>query len=119
TADTSDANPGDGACADILGHCTLRAAIQEANAKTGLKAIHFDIPGTGVHEISIASALPAVTQPLEIDGYSQPGSSQNTLAAGDNAVLDIQHRVVAGGQRVLAGARLAVAVDLERLGDGG
>jgi|SRR5579884_1030485 len=129
TADTSDADPGDGACADILGHCTLRAAIQEANAKTGLKAIHFDIPGTGVHEISIASALPAVTQPLEIDGYSQPGSSQNTLTTGDNAVLDIQLQgpntldfdgldVDAGGSTVQGLVVSGFANQVEIAGDG-
>ena len=33
TADMVDANPGDGLCeTDITGDCTLRAAIQEANA---------------------------------------------------------------------------------------
>lgn len=33
TADTLDANPGDGICADANGNCSLRAAIQEANAR--------------------------------------------------------------------------------------
>lgn len=32
TTDGTDATPGDGACADAAGNCTLRAAIQEANA---------------------------------------------------------------------------------------
>lgn len=31
-ADTVDDNPGDGLCADANGHCSLRAAIMEANA---------------------------------------------------------------------------------------
>ena len=35
-------------------------------------------------------ALPALTETVMIDGYSQPGSSQNTLANGDNAVLLIE-----------------------------
>jgi CSLREA domain-containing protein len=30
--DTQDANPGDGVCADASGDCSLRAAVQEANA---------------------------------------------------------------------------------------
>jgi CSLREA domain-containing protein len=33
TADIADGNPGDGVCeTDITGVCTLRAAVQEANA---------------------------------------------------------------------------------------
>lgn len=35
TSDTVDANPGDGICADANGLCSLRAAIQEANATGG------------------------------------------------------------------------------------
>ena len=40
-ADTSDANPGDGVCADGAGACTLRAAIEEANARAGADTITF------------------------------------------------------------------------------
>ena len=35
TADTVDANPGNGTCADAGASCSLRAAIQEANALAG------------------------------------------------------------------------------------
>jgi CSLREA domain-containing protein len=35
TADTADATPGDGICADSGGQCSLRAAISEANALAG------------------------------------------------------------------------------------
>jgi CSLREA domain-containing protein len=35
TADTVDATPGDGMCADSSGNCSLRAAIMEANALSG------------------------------------------------------------------------------------
>jgi CSLREA domain-containing protein len=37
--DTLDANPGDGACADGGGACSLRAAIGEANALAGADTI--------------------------------------------------------------------------------
>src|SRR5207237_6118925 len=33
---------------------------------------------------------PAITDPVLIDGYSQPGASPNTLTQGDNAVLLIE-----------------------------
>ncbi len=39
TADTVDADVGDPACADASGHCTLRAAIMQANFVTGLDTI--------------------------------------------------------------------------------
>ena len=40
SADTDDANPGNGSCADAGGNCTLRAAIQEANALGGSDVIN-------------------------------------------------------------------------------
>jgi uncharacterized repeat protein (TIGR01451 family) len=54
-------------------------------------AIHFSIPGAGVHTIALTSGL-NLFKPVTIDGYSQPGSSPNTLAVGDNAVLNIEIR---------------------------
>ena len=41
TADAPDANPGDGVCDDGAGNCTLRAAIEEANALVGADTITF------------------------------------------------------------------------------
>ena len=37
--------------------------------------IDFNIPGSGVQTIAPTSALPAITAPVTIDGYSQPGAS--------------------------------------------
>src|SRR5205807_1996407 len=56
----------------------------------GTDTINFNIPGAGVHTISPASALPTITDPVTIDGYTQPGASMNTLANSDNAVLLIE-----------------------------
>ncbi|HSN18006.1 MAG TPA: DUF11 domain-containing protein [Gammaproteobacteria bacterium] len=39
TADSVDATPGDGTCADSSGACTLRAAVMEANALAGADTI--------------------------------------------------------------------------------
>ncbi|MAT06226.1 MAG: hypothetical protein CL424_14405 [Acidimicrobiaceae bacterium] len=39
TADTVDAAPGDGTCADASGACSLRAAVQEADASDGAALI--------------------------------------------------------------------------------
>src|SRR5262249_27938070 len=68
----------------------LRYCLTRANALPGFDTIQFAIPGSGVHTISPTSALPAVTDAVLIDGYTQPGSSANTLPAGDNAVLQIE-----------------------------
>ena len=47
-------------------------------------------PATAVWTIAPKSALPAITpNAANIDGYSQPGASQNTLSIGDNAKLAI------------------------------
>src|SRR5580692_7616384 len=39
TNDTHDATPGDGICADSSGQCSLRAAIEEANAEGVLNPV--------------------------------------------------------------------------------
>ena len=91
TGDAVDAIPGDNLCQTATpGECTLRAAIQEANAVNDADTINFLIPGAGVQTISPASALPVISQPVTIDGYTQPTSTQNTLAVGDNAVINIE-----------------------------
>ena len=69
---------------------SLREAINLANSAPGADTIDFHIPGTGVQTISLLSALPTITVPATIDGYTQPGASPNTLTVGDNAVLLIE-----------------------------
>lgn len=54
---------------------SLRQAILDANANSGTDTITFNIPGPGVHTIQPLSALPAITAPLIINGYSQPASA--------------------------------------------
>ena len=62
TGDLPDASTGDSLCdTDILesgDQCTLRAAIQQADATVGADTINFAIPGTGVHTISPQSPCP-------------------------------------------------------------
>ena len=70
-------------------HCSLREAIDAANATPDADMIVFNIPGTGVHTINTTGNFSFISRPVTIDGYTQPGSSPNTLANGDNAVLRI------------------------------
>jgi predicted outer membrane repeat protein len=67
TADTADALPGDGVCADAGGACSLRAALMETNALAGADEI----------------TLPAGTYGLAI-----PAGGADTDASGDLDVTD-------------------------------
>ncbi len=68
---------------------SLREAIIAANNTSGTDTVNFSITGTGVKTINLASALPAISDTIVINGYSQNGASANTLAIGNNAVLNI------------------------------
>jgi parallel beta-helix repeat protein len=73
------------------GVASLRQAILDSNASSDpSNIIQFAIPGGGVHTINLLSALPNIAHPVLIDGYTELGSSPNTLAVGDNAVLTIE-----------------------------
>ncbi|HZN04252.1 MAG TPA: hypothetical protein VFD06_11780 [Candidatus Polarisedimenticolia bacterium] len=58
---TSDAGPG-----------SLRQAILDTNAAAGLDSITFNIPGPGPHTIAPKTPLPSVTDPVLLDGTSEP-----------------------------------------------
>jgi CSLREA domain-containing protein len=89
------ADPGDGDC-NPNGGCTLREAINEANATTA-DTIRFDISGGGVKTITPTSRFPIISERLTIDGYSQPGAKSNSLTTGTNAVLKIELNGVDAG----------------------
>ena len=101
TTNESNASLGDDFCdtntAAAGNQCTFRAAIQQANEVDNLATdpdeIHFNIPGdrTKVKTIKPASELPAIIQPVIIDGYTQLGSRKNTRASGAiNAAPKVQ-----------------------------
>lgn len=101
-ADAVDAAPGNGVCATAGGVCTIRAAIQEANALPGpdriecmdklLGPVVLGIPGTG-EDLGATGDLD-VTDDLDIDGDCE---RQDALvvealivdAAGLDRVLDV------------------------------
>jgi hypothetical protein len=72
---TSDSGPG-----------SLRQAILDANASPGLDTIGFSI-GSGVKTIAPVTALPTITDPVIIDGRTQPGYLSTPLIelSGANA----------------------------------
>jgi len=70
TADDSnahDVNPGDGVCADTWGSCTLRAAIEEANAHTGNDTITFSSAMTIIVDTAGVGSLPLLNETVTID----------------------------------------------------
>ena len=120
TGDAGDANAGNGVCeTSTSGQCTLRAAIEEANALVGTDTINFNIPTSDPgysasplsYTIQAGSAgglnLPASTGRVVIDGTMQPdfagtpvividstlggSSDQNgiTLQAGDSTIRGV------------------------------
>ncbi len=71
---------------------SLRQALLDVqtNCAATTKIINFNIAGGGPHVISPLTDLPNINcANTTIDGYSQPGSSANTLAQGNNAELKI------------------------------
>jgi hypothetical protein len=86
---------------------SLRQAITDANANPEPDVITFNIPGTGVHTITPVTLLPLITDSVTIDGYTQPGASENTLSNDDNAVL----RIVLDGSHPSGDAAAALILD--------
>src|SRR5262249_29394267 len=65
---TADSGPG-----------SLRQAILDANAQGGADKISFSLSGGGVHQLTLSSALPTITDTLDIDGTTQPGYAGSPL----------------------------------------
>jgi len=69
----------------------IKYCIDQSNQNPGVggpNVIDFNIPGLGPHVIQPADSL-TITSPVTINGYSQPGTTFNTLVNGDNATLQI------------------------------
>ena len=91
TADTADAVPGDGICADSGGACSLRAAVQEANALAGpdtiqLGAATYVLSGAAGDDLAVSGDLD-ITGDLTLTGA---GTASTIIDGGGvDRVLDI------------------------------
>lgn len=74
------------------GSCSLRDAITAANASVAADRIEFALKGVGPFVLEIMTPLPALTDAVTIDGYSQTGAMVNTALLGSNAVVQIELR---------------------------
>lgn len=88
--------PTPNACAGDPNDCTLAAAIEKANGDSVADVIEFD---AAISTLTLNAALPAVTQPLTIDGagiVDIDGSSGFAAAcmAGSDYALDVTGAVV-------------------------
>ena len=61
---------------------SLRQALLDANANPGTDTIVFSI-GSGVQTITLATIFPTITDPVSIDGSTQPGFSGSPLIVID------------------------------------
>ena len=94
--DDTDLKPGDGACLTALNECSLRAAIEEANATpngTEPDSISFtSIPTVDeIALISVQSELPAITEAAIIDATTASGEvilDGSLVKGGDGFTLD-------------------------------
>src|SRR5262249_46820625 len=73
----------------------------DANGTAGADLIRFDIPGSGVHTISLLSPLPEITDAVTIDGSTQPSG---TIALdGSGAGAGATGLVIHSGNSVVRG----------------
>ncbi|HUF54208.1 MAG TPA: right-handed parallel beta-helix repeat-containing protein [Dehalococcoidia bacterium] len=92
TTDSPDSNPGDGVCESIAGGCSLRAAIQEANADAEAQTITLP-PGTfaltiaGASENQGATGDLDITEDLTIIG-SGPVPAAASSSSGPGTIID-------------------------------
>lgn len=98
TADASDAHPGDGRCADTAGRCTLRAAVDEANAEQPGTKVEVVVP-PGIYDLTLGS-LEFRANTVSVIG----SGASSTVVAGDGS-FRVAH-VGAGATVTLAGVTL-------------
>ncbi len=89
------------ACTSAPNDCSFIGAVTAANATLAEDTIAFNIPvtedagcvsATGACQIRLPSSVLNFTQPIIIDGYTQPGATPNTLS-GDGLGLNMQLKI--------------------------
>jgi CSLREA domain-containing protein len=102
----------DGGGCDVT-HCSLREAITLANATPnvgGPDAIEFEIVGSPPFLISPTAALPVITDPVEIDGTTQPESAAGApvvVLDGTGAGVGALGLSITGGNSTIRGLVIA------------
>jgi hypothetical protein len=85
-------------CTAAPNNCSLRGAVQRANANPGPDVIEFAVPvvddpncdsATGGCRFSLPQGALMVTDVLTIDGYTQSGATPNTILASAGAINSV------------------------------
>jgi CSLREA domain-containing protein len=108
TTDAPDADPGDGACSTAADECTLRAAIEQANALSGDDVVGFD-PSVG-GTITLGGSELLIASNLKIEG---PGEDELSVSADNKsrvfnvrgATVEIGGLTITGGTGEVMGNR--------------
>ncbi len=128
TAGAQVGTAGDGRCDALVAagdQCTFREALTESNANQGRDTIAFDTAAfaTAYRVTQTAAGFPTITDPVTIDGTTQPGYNPSTGAIvrvdGANLGLDGLTVDAGGGTSIIKGlvmTRFSSAVVLK--GDG-
>jgi CSLREA domain-containing protein len=96
-------------------HCSLREAINAANALDGADTIVFNIPGAGPHTIQPFSALPTLSSPVVIDGTTEPDFAGIPIIELDGS----QAGPSGDGLRIIAGSSRIQGLLINRFGGAG
>ena len=92
---------------DDAGAGSFRQAIVDANANTGPDIIHFNIGGGGAQAIELFTALPTITDPVTIDGTTQPGFVSTPLVELDGSLVPAGHGLaITAGTSIVQGLAL-------------
>jgi VCBS repeat-containing protein len=89
--DEDDLDTTDGRCDSDTApddQCTLRAAVEEANARDGSDTITFDLE-SGDPTIGLTRALPAITDAVTVDGADADGAGSTAQVDGGGAGFDL------------------------------
>ena len=92
--------------ADDSGPGTLRQAIIDANAAANTATadvILFDLPGRSTHTITLATALPAITDAVVLDATTQPGYTGQPLIELDGSHVRDHGLVLLSGGNTIRG----------------
>ncbi len=116
TTDRVDSSPGNGTCRTSAGNCTLRAAVQEANARPGADSIRLR---SGTHQLTIAArgTNGADSGDLDVTGPTTFAGAGATASVVSGRALDrVLELHVAAGDVTLSGLTIREA---RVSGDGG
>ncbi len=109
-------------CTAAPNNCSLRGAVQKANANPGPDVIEFNVPAiddAGCDSVSGGcrfnlSGMPlSVSEAVSFDGYTQPGAQANTIPASQgemNASLKIE-LLNGGGSAILVAQQNGGLID--------